>query len=106
MFVRAVPPCISKRSKKTLPGADGTNSGSGGIRIANGEFEEIGRQNQGRFLAADRTGMKTRTDFVLMLSLVLTVVGATLTMAQQAPKGGVVPSHRPQGPCDIYRCCR
>ena len=40
--------------------------------------------------------MKTRIDFALMLSLLLTVVGATLTMAQQAPP------QRPQGPCDIY----
>ena len=46
--------------------------------------------------------MKTRIDFALMLSLVLTVVGATLTMAQQAPTGSGVPPHRPQGPCDIY----
>jgi non-reducing end alpha-L-arabinofuranosidase len=37
-----------------------------------------------------------------LLSLVLTVVGATLTMAQQAPTRRVVPPHRPQGPCDIY----
>jgi len=46
--------------------------------------------------------MKNRIDFALMLSLVLTVVGAPLTMAQQAPTRPVVPPHRPQGPCDIY----
>ena len=46
--------------------------------------------------------MKTRIDFALRLSLVFTVVGATLAMAQQAPTGGGVPPHRPQGPCDIY----
>jgi non-reducing end alpha-L-arabinofuranosidase len=46
--------------------------------------------------------MKTRIDFALMLSLVLTVVGATLTMAQQAPAGSGVLPHRPQGSCDIY----
>jgi non-reducing end alpha-L-arabinofuranosidase len=46
--------------------------------------------------------MKTRIDFALMLSLVLTMVGATLGMAQQAPTGGGVPPHRPQGSCDIY----
>jgi non-reducing end alpha-L-arabinofuranosidase len=46
--------------------------------------------------------MKTRIDFALMLSLVLTVGGATLTIAQQAPTGGGVPPHRPQGSCDIY----
>src|ERR1700733_14055017 len=76
------------------------------------ESEEIGPLNRGKipspsgcptkFLTADRTRMKTRIDFVLMLSLVLTVVGATLTMAQQAPTGRIVPPHRPQGPCDIY----
>src|SRR6202012_3052112 len=38
----------------------------------------------------------------LMLSFVVTVVGATLTMAQQAPTGGGVSPQRPQGPCDIY----
>src|SRR5437879_12309057 len=46
--------------------------------------------------------MKTRIDFVLRITLVLTVIGATLTMAQQSPAGGVVPPHRPQGSCDIY----
>ena len=47
-------------------------------------------------------GMKTRTDFVFRLALVLAVVGATSTMGQQSFKGDVVPPHRPQGPCDIY----
>jgi hypothetical protein len=46
--------------------------------------------------------MKTRIDFVLKLALVLTVVGTTLTMAQQSRAGGPVPPHRPQGSCDIY----
>src|SRR5271165_3844567 len=46
--------------------------------------------------------MKTRIDCALMLSLVLMAVGATLTMAQQAPTGSGVPPHRPQGSCDIY----
>ncbi len=46
--------------------------------------------------------MKTRIDFALMLSLVLAVGGATLTMAQQAPTAGGFPPHRPQGSCDIY----
>jgi non-reducing end alpha-L-arabinofuranosidase len=40
--------------------------------------------------------MKTRIGFALMLSVVFAVVGATLTMAQQARP------QRPQGPCDIY----
>ena len=46
--------------------------------------------------------MKTRIDLALMLSLVLTLVGATLMMAQQARTGPGVPPPRPQGPCDIY----
>ena len=46
--------------------------------------------------------MKTRIDCALMLLLVLTAVGATLAMAQQAPTGSGVPPHRPQGSCDIY----
>lgn len=49
-----------------------------------------------------RIRMQTRIDFVLTLAVVLTVIGATLTMAQQSPAGGVVPPHRPQGSCDIY----
>lgn len=44
--------------------------------------------------------MKKRIGFVL--TLVLTVVGTTFTMAQQSPAGGVVPPQRPQGSCDIY----
>ncbi len=46
-------------------------------------------------------GMKTRISLVLMLALALTLIGATLTMAQQAGAGRNVPS-RPKGPCDIY----
>ena len=46
--------------------------------------------------------MKTRIDFAVMLSLALTVVGATVTMAQQAPTGPGVAPHRPEGSCDIY----
>jgi hypothetical protein len=54
------------------------------------------------FFTADWTRMKPRIDFALMFSLVLTVAGATLTMAQQASTGRVGPPPRPQGPCDIY----
>lgn len=43
-----------------------------------------------------------RIDFVLMLSLAVTMVGPHLTMAQQAPTGRGVSPHRTQGPCDIY----
>ena len=46
--------------------------------------------------------MKMRIAFVYRLSLVLTLVGATLTMAQQAPMAPGVPPARPQGTCDIY----
>jgi non-reducing end alpha-L-arabinofuranosidase len=45
--------------------------------------------------------MKTRSNLVLMLALALTLIGATLTMAQRTGAGATVPS-RPQGPCDIY----
>jgi len=37
-----------------------------------------------------------------MLALAPTLIGATLTMAQQAGAGPSVASPRPQGPCDIY----
>jgi hypothetical protein len=46
--------------------------------------------------------MKTIIDFVIRLALVLTVIGTTLTMAQQSHAGGGFPPHRPQGSCDIY----
>src|ERR1022692_1605834 len=55
-----------------------------------------------RFLSkANRINMKTRTKLVLMLALALTLIGATLMMAQQAGRANV-PSPRPKGPCDIY----
>jgi alpha-L-arabinofuranosidase B-like protein/lamin tail-like protein/alpha-galactosidase-like protein len=44
--------------------------------------------------------MKTRINLVLMLALALTLIGAALTMGQQA--GANVPPPRPKGPCDIY----
>jgi non-reducing end alpha-L-arabinofuranosidase len=37
-----------------------------------------------------------------MLALALTLIGATLTMAQQSVAGSNVPPPRPKGPCDIY----
>ena len=46
--------------------------------------------------------MKTRINLALMLALALTLIGATLTMAQQAGAGSNVAPPRPQGPCDIY----
>ena len=46
--------------------------------------------------------MKTRINFVLMLSLVLPVGGATVMIAQQVPTGPGDPPPRPQGSCDIY----
>ena len=46
--------------------------------------------------------MKTIIHLVPMLALALTLFGANLTMAAQAEAGRNVPSHRPQGPCDIY----
>src|SRR5271169_2640843 len=46
--------------------------------------------------------MKTRINLVLMLTLALALIGAALTMAQQAGAGRNVPPPRPKGPCDIY----
>jgi non-reducing end alpha-L-arabinofuranosidase len=46
--------------------------------------------------------MKTRIDFVQMLALTLTLVGASLTMASPAMAGTSGSPARPQGPCDIY----
>jgi hypothetical protein len=46
--------------------------------------------------------MKTRIDLVLMVALALTLIGATLTMAEQAGAGPNVAPPRPKGPCDIY----
>jgi len=46
--------------------------------------------------------MKTKIDFVLRLALMFMVVGAIFAIAQQSPTRNDVPSHRPQGPCDIY----
>jgi hypothetical protein len=47
--------------------------------------------------------MKTRINLALMLALALTLIGASLTMAQQAGERPNVPLlPRPNGPCDIY----
>jgi hypothetical protein len=46
--------------------------------------------------------MKTRIKLVLMIALALTLIGATLMMAQQAGAGPNVAPPRPKGPCDIY----
>ena len=47
--------------------------------------------------------MKTRINLVVMLTVALTLTGATLTMAQQGGAGAHVPPFpRPKGPCDIY----
>jgi hypothetical protein len=48
------------------------------------------------------TNMKTRLHLVLMFGLGVTLIGATLTMAEQAGAGRNVPPPRPKGPCDIY----
>src|ERR1039457_4006313 len=56
-----------------------------------------------RFLSkANRINMKTRIDLVLILALALTLIGATLMMAQRGGAGANVPPPRPKGPCDIY----
>src|ERR1700694_4645067 len=92
--------------RQSQPG-DGTSSLPSGIRIPTENsinwspkterFRFFGTQNS--YYQQIKIRMKTRIDFVLRLALVLTVIGATLTMAQQFPAGGVVPSHRPQGSC-------
>jgi hypothetical protein len=46
--------------------------------------------------------IKTRIDFVLLLALAPTLMGATLTMAQPAGAAPSVAPPRLQGPCDIY----
>jgi hypothetical protein len=46
--------------------------------------------------------MKTRIHLVLLPALALTLIGAALTMAEQAGAGSNVPPLRPKGPCDIY----
>lgn len=46
--------------------------------------------------------MKTETNFVPLLTLALTVIGASFTMAQQTGAGASIAPSRPQGPCDIY----
>ena len=45
--------------------------------------------------------MNTKTNLVISLVLALTVIGATLTMAQHTGLGSSIPV-RPKGPCDIY----
>ncbi len=49
-----------------------------------------------------RISMKTRINLVRMLSLALGLIGAGLTMAQQADRGLNNPLRRPKGPCDVY----
>src|SRR5882724_1535448 len=51
---------------------------------------------------ANRINMKTRIDHVVMLALALALIGAALTMAQQAGAGPNAPPPMPRGPCDIY----
>src|SRR4051812_44818409 len=62
-------------------------------------YTELGREPQPRM--ANRTGMKSRISLALILALALTVIGVTLTMAQQSGAGRNAPP-RPKGPCDIY----
>ena len=46
--------------------------------------------------------MKTKSNYVPMLAVALTLMVATLTMATQAGAGTNGAARRPQGPCDIY----
>ena len=43
-----------------------------------------------------------RTKLTVGLALAGTLIGAALTMAQQAGAGSNAPPPRPKGPCDIY----
>jgi non-reducing end alpha-L-arabinofuranosidase len=57
-------------------------------------------RSRNKFGKADRISMKTRINLALMFAPALTLIGATLTMAQQS--GPNVAPSRPKGPCDIY----
>ncbi len=46
--------------------------------------------------------MKTKINVALMLAMALTLVGAALTMPQQASAQSNAALSRPKGPCDIY----
>ncbi len=46
--------------------------------------------------------MKTRINLALMLAMALTMIGATLMMAQQSGAGSNAAPSRPKGSCDIY----
>jgi hypothetical protein len=46
--------------------------------------------------------MKMRIHPAIMFALAPTLIGVTLTMAQQAGPGAKAAPQRPQGPCDIY----
>lgn len=46
--------------------------------------------------------MNTKIALALMLATALSLIGAALTVAQQAGPGSNVPPPRPKGPCDIY----
>jgi non-reducing end alpha-L-arabinofuranosidase len=46
--------------------------------------------------------MRTRINLAVVFALAFMLIGAALTMAQQAGTGPNVPPPRPKGPCDIY----
>jgi hypothetical protein len=46
--------------------------------------------------------MHTRINLVFKLALALTLIDATLTIAQQSGAGRNVSPPRPKGPCDTY----
>ena len=50
----------------------------------------------------EKENMKTGTNLLFKLALALTMIGATLTMAQPAGSRANAAPSRPQGPCDIY----
>ena len=46
--------------------------------------------------------MRIKINLALLIALTLTLIGTTLTTAQQARTRSDVPPSRPKGPCDIY----
>ena len=87
-------------------------AGVSGIRIPEGHLkkqmgltqreEPVSSRCRNKFGKADGIIMKTRINLAFMSALALTVIGATLTMAQQTGAGSKATVPRPKGPCDIY----
>src|ERR1039457_962795 len=95
---RSYPPCRGRRRAWDVHRLTGFEQFHPQGRLPPGRNRRC-RNKPGK---ANRINMKTRIDLVLMLALALTLIGATLTIAQQTGSGPNVPPPRPKGPCDIY----